>query len=271
MLEDLARGRGYRWTAQGPNYSAINLYPESVQGVLYGNQPGGMTPLRLLQVRDAIFFAYPTVGPHASVRTATGLLNGAEQRCVLIVIGAYDQSFTGGRNWKESEYCVDAQTGLLTTYSPAPGMFVHYDYSSGLRFHGKMIPTGFTITQAGQTVVDAKTASVTDPPEAPDAKDEFNPAGLTALGVGRAMNPPNHFRTRIGASNASGVVVLHGNVAGDGHLSEIEILASSDASLNQKALARASAWTQMRGQGQPGATPQSQEMFLTFEFATRGQ
>ena len=102
------------------------------------------------------------------MRTATGSLNGAEQRCVLIAFGAGDRSFTGGRNWEESEYCVDSQSGLLTVYSPVPGLYVRYDYSSGIRFHDKFIPTGFTISEAGQTVVEARTLSVTDPPASTD-------------------------------------------------------------------------------------------------------
>jgi len=279
MLEDISFGQGYRWTAKGPNYSAINVYPESTQSVLYGNQPGGILPLRLLQVRAAIFFTYPTVGPQASVRTATGFLNGVEQRCVLIVIGAGDRTFTGARNWEESEYCVDANSGLLTTYSPAPGLFVHYDYSSALRFHNKAIPTGFTISQAGQMVADAKTISVSDPTGTREAV--YNTAGLTELGVGRAMNPTSRLRARMPAPGRSfptsdanaviQVVALHGNVAGDGHLSEVEVLASSDAALNQVALDRAGAMAQERLHGQPGATPQSRELILTFEFVMPGQ
>lgn len=276
MLEDLARGRAYRWTAQGPNYSAINLYPDSTENGLYGNQPGGILPLRLMQIRAAIFFKYQTVGPQASVRTATGLLNGAEQRCVLIVTGAGNRSFTGGRNWEESEYCVDSQTGLLTTYSPVPGLFVHYDYSSAIRFHNKSIPTAFTISQAGQMVAQARTISVTDPPPSADAT--FNPAGLRALGAGRAMNPgfnlpivmpvPGQPFPDSNANAAIQVVTLHGNVSGDGRLSEVEILASSDATMNQAALDRANTLTQTRVQGQPGATAQSSELILTFEFVT---
>src|SRR5580658_402749 len=187
-LEDISpRGGGYRWTAQGPYYSAINLYPESSANGLYGNQPSGILPLRLTQVRSAIFFVYPRVGPQASVRTATGLLNGAQQNCVLIVIGAGKRSFTGGRNWEESEYCVDAQTGLLSQYSPAPGLFVRYDYSSGIRFHDKFIPTAFSISENGQVVAAARTIGVSDPPARSEAM--FDTAGLTPLGSGRAMNP----------------------------------------------------------------------------------
>jgi hypothetical protein len=272
-LEDISAGHMYRWTANGPNYSAVNLYPQGTTNGLYGNQPSGILPLRLIQVRSAIFFVYPMVGTQASVRTAIGSLNGAQQNCVLIVIGAGNRSFTGGRNWEESEYCFDAQTGLLSQYSPAPGMFVRYDYSSGIRFHDKFIPTAFTISENGQTVAEARTISVGDPPPATDPM--FNPAGLTALGTGRAMNPGSNLPImmpvagRLPTSTANAamqVVALHGNVGGDGHLSEVEILASTDPTLNQAAVNQASSFARGRVQGQPGATPQSSELFLTFEF-----
>jgi hypothetical protein len=276
-LEDISRGRGYRWTAQGPNYSAINLYPNSTQGMLYSNQAGDI-PLRLAQVRGAIFFNYQIPGPQASVRTATAFLNGVEQHCVLVVIGAGNRTFDGGRNWEESEYCMDSKTGLLTIYSPVPGLYVHYDYSSAVPFHGKTIPGSFVITQAGRNMIEAKTLSVTDPPDAQDPM--FKPTGLTALGVGRAMNPPSNFRSfssgpgqpfPTSATNAAvQVVVLHSNVSPDGHLSETEILASSNSSFNQTALQRVNDTTLAFRQNQPGATPQSHEMLFTFEFVTEG-
>ena len=277
VLEDIApKGGGYRWTAQGPSYSAINLYPESVTSGLYGNQPSGILPRRLIQARAAIFFAYPIVGPLASVRTAAGVLNGAQQNCVLIVIGAGKRTFTGGRNWAESEYCIDAQTGLLTQYSPAPGLFVRYDYSSGIQFHDKRIPTAFSISENGQVVLEAQTVSVTDPPARTDAM--FDTAGLTALGAGRAMNPgmnitfptavPGQGFPRDNASAAIQMVTLHGNLSGDGKLSEVEILASTDPGLNQAAIAQASSLAQMRAQNQPGATAQSSELLLSLEFVT---
>ena len=129
-LEDASRGSIYRWTAQGPNYSAIRLFPQTTQGAMYSNQPDNTLPLRLLEARDAIWFVYPSPGPQASLRTATAFLNGQEQRCVLVVIGAGSRTFSGARNWEESEYCMDANTGLLSMYSPAPGFYVRYDYSS---------------------------------------------------------------------------------------------------------------------------------------------
>ena len=61
-------------------------------------------------------------------------------------------------------------------------MFVHYDYSSGIDFHGKKIPTGFQITEAGRIVIEARTVSVADPQVKPGL---FDTAGLRALGAGR--------------------------------------------------------------------------------------
>jgi hypothetical protein len=275
-LQDTSRARKYRWTASGPNYSAVNVYPSGATNALYSNQASGILPLRLLQVRSAIFFIYPTPGPQASIRTATGSLNGASQNCVLVVIGAGNRSFSGGRNWEESEYCVDAKTGLLSQYSPGPGVFVRYDYSSGIRFHNTSIPTAFSIFENGKVVAEARTVSVSDPPAATDPM--FDTAGLTPVGSGRAMNPgsnlpfmiplPGKGFAGVNANTAMQVVALHGNIAGDGHLSEVEILASTNPTLNQQAVDQAASIAQGRAPVQPGATMQSSEIFLTFEFIT---
>ena len=41
-------------------------------------------------------------------------------------------------------------------------MYVVYDYSKALHFQDKLIPNKFTITQAGRTIIEAQTESVTD-------------------------------------------------------------------------------------------------------------
>jgi hypothetical protein len=278
-LQDTSPGRGlYRWTAQGPNYAAVNLYNNTTQGMLYSNQPGGVLPLRLVQVREAIFFNFAPIGPQVPFRTAVGYVNGAAQSCVLIGQILRGQTAAAGRGWGDSEYCVDSTTGLLTTYSPAPGLYIHYDYSNGIKFHNKIIPGSFTISEAGRVVIEAKTESVSDPGDPKSAL--FDSAGMTALGVGSAMTPAMNLRTmapfdfnalRSAKNLAVQVVVLHGDLSPDGHLSETELLASTDASLNQKALDQANQFSKTMGsiaQPQPGVTPQSHEMIFTFEFVT---
>jgi hypothetical protein len=140
----------------------------------------------------------------------------------------------------------------------------------------KTIPGGFTIGEGGREIVQARTESVTDPPSAQSPL--FSTTGLTAVGIGRVMKPASRMRGMpfVGRPTSGNpvvqVVVLHGNLSPDNRLSETEILASSDSSLNQSALDRAAQWnTQWGGQTQPGATAQSEEMLFTFEFLTYPQ
>jgi hypothetical protein len=266
-LEDVSPGPGlYRWTAQSSSYSAVHL---TANRILYSSRTPDSLPLRLLQAREAIFYLQINVGPHASVRAANASLNGVELVCALIGRYGAAKAATGGRRWNEEEYCLDPKANTLVTYSLVPGLYVVYDYSKAITFHDKLIPNKFTITQAGQTVVEAETESVSDPANNPAA---FQPAGLTQVGVGPIMTAPWRFRMRMpspaAAAGTSQLVVLHAMQSPDGQLSDVELLASSDASLNQTALAFASKWQGgMMGNDdvEPGVTPQSHEVLLTLE------
>lgn len=264
--EDVSPGAGlYRWTAQGPNYSAVNL---TANRVFFSNQPTAPIPLRLAQVRAAIFYTDTMIGPRASIRTAKASLNGIDVTCALISHGLPASSQSGGRRWEEEEYCVDPKQDVLVTYSPAPGLYVAYDYSGGLQFHGKSIANRFTISEAGQTVVEAKTESVTDPPNNPAA---FQPAGLNPIGVGPALSAPWRMRSmRPSLTGApTGLVVLHGMQSPDGQLTEVGVLAASDPSLSDAALQVASKWNggMIGRETEPGVTPQSHEVLMTIEYS----
>jgi hypothetical protein len=269
QLEDTSPAADlYRWTAQGPGYSAINL---NVSRIFYSTQPATGLPLRLIQVREAIFKTEAVVGSRATLRTANASLNGVDLVCALIAHNAIAPAGTGGRQWEEQEYCVDPKAGTLITYSEAPGLYFHYDYSKALQFHGKLIPNGFIITQAGQTVVEAQTESVTDPVNNPEA---FQTAGLNQIGVGATMSSAWQYRARLPLPGAAApgaaaqVVELHALQTPAGQVSDIELLASSDTALNEAAIAFASKWQGgMMGQdSQAGATPQSHEVVMTIEY-----
>ena len=233
-LDDLSpSSKLYRWTAQGAGFSLINLYKDQL---LYSNQPAAAVPLRLAQVREAIFFVYPPMGPYMSVRTANAYLEGVPLSCVLTATGLAGTPFTGGRNWEESEYCVDPKSGLLITYSPAPGLYIRYDYTNAISFHEKTFSGKFTISESGRTVIEARTQSLSDPTAANSAL--FETAGMTALGVGPMMTPAARFRRFPGAAPSGGngvlgIVALDGVISPDGKTSELEILASSNPTLNQ--------------------------------------
>jgi hypothetical protein len=271
QMEDTSPGSGlYRWTIQSPSYSAVHL---NVNHVVYSNQPADSLPLRLLQAREAIFYKEPMVGPRASLRSANASLNGVELTCALISHNGKPTQGTGSRRWEEEEYCVDSKAGTLITYSLAPGLYVHFDYSKALAFHDKVIANGFTITQAGQTVLEAETVSVSDAANNPAA---FQPAGLNQIGVGPIMTAP--WRYRMGMPSPSAApggtaqfVVLHGVQSPDGKVTDLELLASSDASLNASAQEYASKWEGgLLGQEtEPGATPQSHEVIITVRFGNQ--
>ncbi len=265
-------GLHYRWTVQGPSYSAVNM---NLNRIFYSSQPATGLPLRLVQFREAIFYTEPTVGNRATLRTANASLNGVDLVCALVAHNAIAPAGTGGRQWEEEEYCVDPKAVALITYSPAPGLYILYDYSKGLQLNGKLIANGFTITQAGQTIIEAQTESVTAPANNPEA---FQTTGLNEIGVGAVMSPAWRFRLRMpvpagtesAASQAatSQIVELHGMQAPDGQLSDLELLASSDASFNQAALAFASKWQGgiMGQETENGATPQSHEIVMTIQY-----
>jgi hypothetical protein len=268
QLEDTSPGAElYRWTAQGPGYSAINL---NVSRIFYSTQPATSLPLRLIQVREAILKSEAVVGPRATLRTANASLDGVDLVCALIAHNAIAPAGSGGRQWEEQEYCVDPKAGTLITYSEAPGLYFHYDYSKALQFHGKLIPNGFTITQAGQTVVEAQTESVSDPVNNPEA---FQTTGLNQIGVGATMSSAWQYRVRLPLPGAAPgapaqVVELHALQSPGGQVSDVELLASSDAALNEAAIAFAAKWQggMMGQEPQAGATPQSHEVVMTIEY-----
>lgn len=267
QLEDMSPGRDlYRWTAQGPSYSVTNLY---VNQLLYSSEPSGAIPLRLAQVRTAMFFTRPVVGPRATLRTAPAQLNGSALTCVLLSHMGAAKDATGGRRWTESEWCIDNASGALVTQSPLPGLYTVYDYSQAIHFHDRLIPDKFTITEAGRAIIEAQTLSVTDPPKDPAL---FETAGLAQVGAGSLMSAPWNFRSiAFSPSVAPGstqIVTLHAVQSASGEISGAEVLASSNPALNQAALEQASQFPgrDPSDEPEPGATPQSHQLLLTVVF-----
>ena len=241
--EDIApSGDFYRWTVAGPGYSTLNL---TAHHLFYSSQQFTVLPLRLMQVHQALFRPEAVVRAHATLRIANASLDGVDLTCALVTHNAVAPAAAGGRRWEEQEWCVDPKAGTLVTYSEAPGSYVHYDYSNALQFHGRLIPNGFTITQAGETIVQAQAASVTKPPANPEA---YQTAGLNQIGEGASMAlAPWEFRMTFpgGAGGApitgTQVVAVHAMQATDGEISDAEVIASSDpVSMNRRCISRPS-------------------------------
>jgi hypothetical protein len=271
-LEDTSPGVGaYRWTAQGPSFSGVFL---SLNKLLWSDQPGGAVPLRLAQVRSAIFGIYfgSGIGPFATLRVANGYLNGGELRCVLVARGSprtAQPELAKGRSFGESEYCVDPRTGLLALYSPVPGLYIHYDYASAEHFHDLTIADRFTISEGGKTIIEARTESVSD--ALPKNSNLFLPTRLNPIGAGEVMEVPT-LVTRTSGSPAGNtnveVVVVHGILSPDGKLNEAEVLTSTNVSLDERALEHAANAPMLRmdASTQSGAAQHLREIIFTEEF-----
>lgn len=243
--------------------------------LLYSNQAGGAMPLRLAQVRLAMWAQFfRPIGAYSALRVATGNLNGAAVRCVLVarhVPGNVHPQFPDGRSFADIEYCVDPQSGLLDCYSPYPGVYIRYDYANAIHFHQLTLPDGFTILENGQTIIQARTDSVTDAPTG--TSNLFSTEGLDAIGVGQSIVTPIVVRgfdltTAVAAGSPPRVVTLHGMLSPDGKLSEVEILASTDPSIDAHAIqhARHVPAVADRRTPQPGVSPHAREAVFTFEF-----
>lgn len=274
-IEDTSPGAGiYRWAAQGPSFSGIFLQRD---GLLSSNQADGNVPLRLAQVRDAMWSEYfPGFGPHAALFTSTGTMSGAEVRCVLIMRGVIrnDEMYSLKRSFNEEEYCFDPQSGLLASYSPIPGYFVRYDYSAALHFHDRVIiPNTFTIYEAGKPIVEARTESVGDPASTNDAI--FEPSGLRPLGTGQVVDPmvsirsivPNFSTTDAAAQDQ--VVVVSAMISARGDIQDREVILTTDESLDEVALDHITksgiASFKASIQQQAGTTPRSQAVIFAVE------
>lgn len=272
-MEDTSPGANvYRWTAQGPGYSAVHLL---LNRVLYSDRSTDNLPMRLTQVRAAIFFTQPILGSRASIRHASGNLDGLDVTCVLVAHNMMGRSLSGGRSWDEAEYCIDPKSKTVVTYSPIPGVYIHYDYASAILFHQTIVPGKFTITQAGHAVIEARTVSVADPVK--DAPG-FQPTGLNTIGMGPAMSPPWHYHANAPVPNGiptdqPQVVVVHGIQSPKGRLGDLEVVASSNPSLNNSALQYASKWKAgpMGALVEPGTAPESHEVFLTLHYMSPQQ
>ena len=136
QAEDMSPGAGrYRWTVEGPGFSAVNM---NVNRIFYSDQQATDLPLRLIQFREAIFYMAPVVGPRATLRTATGTLNGVNLTCALAARDATAPAGTGGRQWEEEEYCVDPNVRRVDHVLAGARLICRSTIiRKGCSFHGK--------------------------------------------------------------------------------------------------------------------------------------
>jgi hypothetical protein len=152
-MEDMfVPGQGYRWTASATaGYTTTRI---TIAGKVYGDSAGRAVPLRLLEARGLLFDPIPSAAyaDRGSIRTATATFRGAAVTCLLLSRSRNAANPAAGRDWEETEECIDPQSGLLQVHSEVPGRSAVYDYANAPQLGGHILPRSVTIAEGGRVV-----------------------------------------------------------------------------------------------------------------------
>jgi len=245
LEETWMTGQRWRWTAHIGDYNIDKLF---YNGAAYDERPKSPIPLRLQMVRSAVFWPVSGNFAPAYLRAATAKWDGDEVMCVLSSRGAdaeIDQLSEGaqtsgnGRRWSETEYCIDPKTGLLRTYSEAPGIYTVYDYNDvTIHFHGRTLARQISVVAGGMTILQIHIDSIADPHVSDPAFFLATPQMLQR-GPQGMMAGPFRFEQWVAAppgyANAIQPVVVIATLDRKGKALEAEVLPDADASLSSAA------------------------------------
>jgi hypothetical protein len=230
----------------------------------YQDTPGGTFPLRLHEARGHLLGPLETIKNvrHSLIRTVDASLNGAPVTCLLLSDGRRSsEAGAPGRLWQEREECLDPQTGHLLLHSPAPGLYVLYDFSQPFKLESKELPGKMTVVENETTVIEERVESLealakVDPNDfTPTAKMRSQRPGATMAGLEKIS---------LGATRPSSgtiqTVVVFGLLTPDGKVAEAHPLQSSDPALVDAAVRRVN---QIRFPSAvaPGADREQHELF----------
>lgn len=232
LTEIWMNGQKWRWSATLGNTSVVRI---AYRGQLLENGHTPTIPMRAHMLRDEIFWAVSGVAANTQFRTAKTQWNGRLATCILASPSAEPAAQTQARLWQEEEYCVDDNSGLLVVHSIAPGTFAVFGYDANQQFHGRTLPDRISIYVNGSLAADTSFSVGDTLPE-----DE------AAVTPGREMTSEQrvvqiHMPGRVSltappVSNATGAVVVHADVNGEGSAVAEEISSAGDPALAQTAL-----------------------------------
>ena len=236
-MEEISAGPAWRWTAQIGSSSQTHLSPGG--GVVYSTNPHDPIPMRVQMVRSAIFTPIAINIGADVIRTAEVTRDGKELTCMLLSSSAPYP--TAPRQWFETEYCMDADTGLLRTWSEAPGIYIDYNYADAIHFAGRTLARDITVTEGNEAILQIHMDSLE--PAIGLMPSMFTPTrSMLADGPSFVANGPRRFPLRgdnaqEGQSSRVQPVIVHATLSNsDGHVLEAEALPGSDPALAQQAL-----------------------------------
>jgi hypothetical protein len=237
----------------------------------YQDTPGGTFPLRLHEARGHLLGPLESIKSvrHDLIRTVSANLNGAQVTCLLLSDGRRSsEAGASGRLWQEREECLDPQTGHLLLHSPAPGLYVLYDFSQPVKLESKELPGKMTVVENETIVIEERVESLealpkVDPSEfTPTAKMRSQRPGMAMAGLEKIS---------LGATKPSAAtiqtVVIFGLLTPDGKIAEAHPLESSDPALVDDALRRVKQVRWQTATVASGADREQHELFAVVHFA----
>lgn len=236
-MEELSDGGSHwRWTAQLQDLRLIRIGDGDR---VFGTDAAEPIPIRVQLVRSALLTPIGRFAGASAIRAANVERDGKTMSCLLLS-GSIPPN-PAPRSWYESEYCIDADTGLLQTWSAAPGIFAVYDYDGATKFHGHTPPRQISIFEEGRLAVQAHVEGLEDAPNLDP--NLFKPTQEMAdAGGSFALAAPNRFPMRVDPSDAPTStffqpVIVHAILdAQDGSVLDAEALQTTDRDLSRSAL-----------------------------------
>ncbi len=263
LRETWTSGENWRWDGNLGGYSLLRI---SSNAAVYDQNPNSVIPLRLKMLANAVFAPIQGAPRRETLRSATVEWKGAPITCILTSGQGNAQTGATGRQWYETEYCIDPATGLLDLYSIAPGIYTVYDYTNALPFHGRVLPGKVAISENGTTVMDAQLTGIADA-DATAAGLLTPTAQMIAQGPATALALPSRFAMR-GPNPLRGPVIqpviVHAVIDTAGRVRESEALQTSG--LSAEALNFVTGMKFPPLQPASGAAPLEREAFINVRF-----
>jgi hypothetical protein len=230
----------------------------------YQDTPGGTFPLRLHEARGHLLGPLESIKNvrHDLIRTVDANLNGAPVTCLLLSDGRRSsEAGAPGRLWQEREECLDPQNGHLLLHSPAPGLYVLYDFSQPVKLESKELPGKMTVVENETTVIEERVESL-------ESLSTADPSQFTPTAKMRSQRPGAAMagleKISLGATRpAAGTVqtvVIFGLLTPEGKVAEAHALQSSDPALVDDALRRVNQ-VKFQSAVAPGADREQHELF----------
>ena len=224
----------WRWTGHLGGFSLDRIF---YGGRLFDDKVADFIPIRVQMLRGAIFWPINFQQAHTLIRTAAAKWKGKDLTCVLISGDMAEATPTPGRRWIEREFCIETKTGLIQIISDAPGIYVVYDYTNALHFHGRVLPSQFTIFEGGNTVLESHLESIADAisgSEAVTPSEQMKTHGPGPL-LGGTIRFPRTVPVAPGAATVQ-PVIIHAILDRRGKVGDAEVVDGSGAALGQSAL-----------------------------------